>query len=196
MESQKFQRLEDWRSCAHVLQHHGRPSYLETICLGANMLQRSCFLRSKIRCSLSAMVLSRSLISFSLESLSWSSQEKNSMKPVSSVLPKNQKKNYLHKSTAHLGKIQNNEWFQKEARLHQAQNAFFCFSAIVGFLLDFFFPLRHVCLPQTKIRTNHPAKKFPMGAWTIRVSFHGPRGMRPIRITGIQHQLNRKSQLL
>ena len=100
MESQKFQRLEDWRSCAHVLQHHGRPSYLETICLGANMLQRSCFLRSKIRCSLSAMVLSRSLISFSLESLSWSSQEKNSMKPVSSVLPKNQKKtictNLLH----------------------------------------------------------------------------------------------------
>lgn len=27
---------------------------------------------------------------------------KHSMKPVSSVLPKNQKKNYLHKSTAHL----------------------------------------------------------------------------------------------
>ena len=85
--------------------------------------------------------------------------------------------------------------FQKEARLHQAQNAFFCFSAIVGFLLDFFFPLRHVCLPQTKVRKNHPAKKFPMAPWTVRVSFRGPRGMRPIRITGIQHQLNRKKSI-
>lgn len=197
MESQNFQRLEDWRSCAHVLQHHGRPSYLETSCL-ANMLQRSCFLRSKIRCSLSAMVLSRSLISFSLESLSWSSQKKHSMEPVSSVLPKNKKKLFaqIYCTSGRIAKFKNNEWCQKEARLHQAQNAFFCFSAIVGFLLDFFFPLRHVCLPQTKVRKNHPAKKFPMAPWTIRVSFHGPRGMRPIRITGIQHQLNRKSQLL
>lgn len=38
--------------------------------VAASVQLRDCFLRSKMRCSLSAMVLSRSLISFSLESLS------------------------------------------------------------------------------------------------------------------------------
>lgn len=195
MELQKLQKLKDWCSCAHVLQHHGRPSCLETSCLGANMLQRSCFLRSKIRCSLSAMVLSRSLISFSLESLSWSSQENIPWSLCQVYFPP--KKKLFARIYCTSGRIAMAlNGFKKKQKPSSSPE---CVLLLFGYrwLSAWLLLPSPTCLSASDPGPERSCgKKFPMAPWTIRVSFHRPRGARPVRIAGIQRQLNTKNQLL